>query len=241
MTRYNKYFLVLLSVLMLIPIAGLPEDAGASVIKGASVKAGIIEYVHEHMSYAPEDVRITFPQAVIDRKIPGDKGSFQIQNRPNEDFIGDSVLRIKYFSGERLMGDTSQRIRVEVLRNIVTAARLLTKGEPITESDLKIVKEWVRRIPVNTLQSIDDAVGKCPIMNIRENRQITKNILKAPLLVRRGELVRIVLEEGSLNITTMGVSQENGKADETVRIKNLSSNRIIYARVAGDSLVRVDF
>jgi len=66
-------------------------------------------------------------------------------------------------------------------------------------------------------------------------------MLKMFPLVRRGKMVRIILESGPLTVLTSGQSQEDGARDDLVRVKNLSSSKIIYARVVDDNTVKVEF
>jgi flagella basal body P-ring formation protein FlgA len=60
-------------------------------------------------------------------------------------------------------------------------------------------------------------------------------------LVKRGRLVKMFLSNGLINISTVGQIQEDGAMGSLVRVKNMTSQRVVYARVVGDSLVQVDF
>jgi flagella basal body P-ring formation protein FlgA len=64
--------------------------------------------------------------------------------------------------------------------------------------------------------------------------------LKDAPLVRKGKMVRVQFDNGSLRITTVGIPEEDGTAGNMVRIRNVTSNKVIYAKVLGDSLVGVD-
>jgi flagella basal body P-ring formation protein FlgA len=44
-----------------------------------------------------------------------------------------------------------------------------------------------------------------------------------------------------MKITTTGLSEEDGAEGSTIKVRNLTSNKIIYARVIGDAKVRIDF
>ena len=44
-----------------------------------------------------------------------------------------------------------------------------------------------------------------------------------------------------MRIVTVGLSEEDGVAGNIVRVKNITSNKIIYARVLSDSMVELDF
>jgi len=66
-------------------------------------------------------------------------------------------------------------------------------------------------------------------------------MLKEIPLVRKGKMVKIVFDNGSVHIVTVGLSEEDGVAGNVVRVKNITSNKIIYARVLSDSVVGIGF
>jgi flagella basal body P-ring formation protein FlgA len=60
-------------------------------------------------------------------------------------------------------------------------------------------------------------------------------------MIKRGNVVRIVFDSDDFNITTVGISEEDGAIDKVIKVRNISSNKTIYARVTGNSLVKVEF
>jgi len=66
-------------------------------------------------------------------------------------------------------------------------------------------------------------------------------MLKEIPLVRKGKMVKIVFDNGPMQIVTVGLSEEDGVAGNIVRVKNITSNKIIYARVLSDSVVGIGF
>jgi len=65
-------------------------------------------------------------------------------------------------------------------------------------------------------------------------------MLKDVPLVQRGKIVKIVFDSGPMRIVTVGMPEEDGMAGAIIRVRNVTSNKIIYARVLGDSLVGID-
>jgi len=59
--------------------------------------------------------------------------------------------------------------------------------------------------------------------------------------VKRGKIVCINLERGPLKISTIGISEEDGARGAIIRVRNVSSNRMVYARVVGANTVQVEF
>ena len=60
-------------------------------------------------------------------------------------------------------------------------------------------------------------------------------------LVRPRDAVRIVARVGELRISTSGEALQEGRAGQTIRVRNTSSNRVIQGRVVERGVVEVDF
>jgi flagellar basal body P-ring formation protein FlgA len=106
---------------------------------------------------------------------------------------------------------------------------------------VRVVKRWLIREPQQTIASREEAVEKRIISAVRPNQEITRTMLRDVPLIKKGRMVKMVLNNGFITITTVGQTQEDGGMGSSVRVKNVSSERIVYARVVGDSLVQVDF
>jgi flagella basal body P-ring formation protein FlgA len=61
-----------------------------------------------------------------------------------------------------------------------------------------------------------------------------------PVMFKKGKIVKIVCIHDTLNISTLGVAEEEGIFGTTVKVRNISSNKVIHGRVIGDSIVKVD-
>jgi flagellar basal body P-ring formation protein FlgA len=78
-------------------------------------------------------------------------------------------------------------------------------------------------------------------VQVASGTEILATMLKSPPLVRKGKMVKMVFDNGSMHIVTVGLSEEDGVAGNIIRVKNITSNKIIYARVLSDSLVGIEF
>jgi flagella basal body P-ring formation protein FlgA len=220
---------------------GLPEDAQGAIVRAEEIKAAIFLHVENNMPWAPGAIRVDFPGKVADVEVPGERGKLEVQNRPDEDYIGDAVFSVRLYSGKVLYKEEKVRVVLEVLRDFVVSARFLTRNKSIAADDVRVLRKWVKRIPPNVLTSPADAMGKALTMNLPPDSEITRSNIKAPLLIKKGSVVRILFDNGYLNVTTVGISEEDGVTDALIRVKNVSSNKTIYARVASDSLVKIEF
>jgi len=157
-------------------------------------------------------------------------------------FIGYSNFTIRFYNEEVFLKEKTVRVKLEVLRDMVVSTGYLARDTNISKDDVKLVKRWFDRISPGVVTDINDVLGKRLRTSIKHpNTIITRNMLREPVMVKRGNLVRIVLEKGPLRITTMGLSKQNGAFGDIIKVKNISSKNVIYARVMGDSLVQVEF
>lgn len=222
-------------------IMGLPGDGQGATIGAEEIKASILRHVENNMSWTPGTVRVDFTGKVTDLDCPGEQGRLEVQSRPDEDYIGDAVFSVKLYSGEVLYKEEKVRVVLEVLRDFLVSARFLARNQGIAADDVRVVKKWVKRIPLNVLTSPADVIGKALTVNLQPDAEMARSNIKALLLIKKGSVVRILFENGYLNVTTVGISEEDGVIDALIRIKNVSSNKTIYARVASESLVKVEF
>jgi flagella basal body P-ring formation protein FlgA len=243
MVRLSRYIYPSLSRLILISaIICLPGTAEPNTkIPAEDIKTTISDHVERNHPWPSGSVRIHILTRLSDIVLPQESVTLEVVNYPDEDYIGDATFTVKFSSEGNVVKEETVRVGMEVLTDVVVSKRELVKNREITAEDVYIQKKWLRRIPANVVTIPSDIVGKTLTFNVRPHSEITKNIIRTPLLIKRGNVVRIVFDNDSLSVTTMGVSEEDGAKDKVIRVKNLSSNRTIYARVAGDSLVRVEF
>jgi flagella basal body P-ring formation protein FlgA len=63
--------------------------------------------------------------------------------------------------------------------------------------------------------------------------------LMLPTQINRGDPIRLQLQVGALWLTGQGVALEAGATGERIRVRNISSQAVLEAEVAGPGLVRV--
>ena len=204
------------------------------------IQAAVRDYIEANMPWPQGTVRIDFLSGEPETTPQGRNLTLRIEPTGNAEFIGDAAFLVRVSAGGKLLRTETVRTRIEVLRDIVVAARAIRSGIVLTEQDVRLVKKWVRRIPPDSLSSLDETLGKRITTQTRPGMEISVNMLREVPLVQKGKIVKVVFESGVMRITTVGMSEEDGTAGSIVRVRNVTSNKIIYARVLGDSLVGIE-
>jgi flagella basal body P-ring formation protein FlgA len=223
-------------------VAGFPGPAQADTrITAEEIRSAVSEYVEKNHPWPAGSMRCMVLGRLSDVVFPQDSVAFEVVRDPREDFIGDTQVSIKYHSGRNLVKEETVRVSMEVLTDVVVTTRELAKSREISKDDVCVQKRWLKRIPTNLVTAAEDVVGKTLAFNVKPNSEIVKSAVRSHLLIKRGNVVRIVFDNDLFSISTTGISEEDGAKDKVIKVKNLSSNKTIYARVTGDSLVKVEF
>ncbi|HEC67994.1 MAG TPA: hypothetical protein ENI35_04180 [Candidatus Desulfofervidus auxilii] len=54
-------------------------------------------------------------------------------------------------------------------------------------------------------------------------------------------MVTVIVESDTLKITTKGIAKEKGQPGDVIKVINIDTKKVIYAKVANNSMVKVEF
>ena len=127
---------------------------------------------------------------------------------------------------------------VTPMRTVVVPRRRIAAGEMITAADIDL-----RRVGVATnadpVRNPDEAIGLAPRHALAVGQPVARAELGPPILVRKGEPVRLVLQLDGLSIDAVGMALDSAGTDETVHVRNAASGAVIEAIVTGPNQARV--
>ena len=118
--------------------------------------------------------------------------------------------------------------------------RALAPGVAIASGDLDVVKVRRDRIGADVATEAVQLIGKTPRRSLRAGEPVRLADVQLPILVHKGDLVTIVLDTGSLQLTAQGKALDDGAKDMLVRVENTKSSRIVDATVSGPGTVAVN-
>ena len=127
--------------------------------------------------------------------------------------------------------------RVETYKKVPVAKRLIKMGEPLSLAAVTIEYR-------NVTFAIDSAVSKIELNGRIAKRTITagsviwNSAIKVEHAVLRGQVAKLIVDEGSYQLTMMVKAMQSGRVGETLPVRSLKSNKTMLARVkAKGSLV----
>ena len=231
---------LLIAVIFTMILASAPYAAGKSTDQPILLKS-IQDHITKNMLWRAENVRTEFLWDVPKLDDLSGKVTFNIESKQREEYIGDTSFTVRIYANGKFVREENIRVRIEVLHDFVVSLNSMAKDSIVQAEDVKVQSKWVRIIPMQTLSSLNDVLGKKLTASIRPNTPLTRSMVKNVTPVKKGKMVEVILDNGVMTMTMKGIAEEDGDEDSLVKVRNLNSNKIIYARVIGQGKVQVDF
>lgn len=131
-------------------------------------------------------------------------------------------------------------VSVRVQGSSVVAARQLPIGRQLVADDLAVQSAELTQLPAGTVTDIKQAVGKVLTIGVAAGSPLRADMLRAPLLVRQGQKVKLVAQGPGFRVSSEGKALGNGSAGDIVQVK-AQNGQVISGTVNADGTVGVDF
>jgi len=139
------------------------------------------------------------------------------------------------------MEPISVRIEGEVADMIdlpVAVVRMPAGAIPGPE-DVRMARVRVASVHTDVARDLVAVIGMQLKRQVPAGTPIPVAQLMRPTQVTRGDPVRLQLQVGGLSLAGQGLALESGATGERIRVRNVSSQAVIEAEVAGPGVVRV--
>lgn len=210
----------------------------AHQVSSTEILGIITTYLEQKKSVLPAaEIRFIPTAQPLPFAIPAGKLSWEVI--PSDpDILGSSRFSIIFSVDGRVRKNISIRGRLEAVAPVVVAAGNLRKGAILTPDNLAMSTQDISSLQTPCLNP-REVIGKKLAVSVKSGGVIFKHQVVSPPLVRKGELVRIILNQGSLLLTATGIARSDGAQDQTIRVQNTGSQKIVYCRVAAPGIVEV--
>ncbi|MDR6990883.1 flagellar basal body P-ring formation chaperone FlgA [Luteimonas sp. 3794] len=127
-------------------------------------------------------------------------------------------------------------LRVRRHQTVLVLSRSVAAGEPITADTFIAQQRDASRIAGAAIADPSEAIGRNARRTLVAGNVLTANDLVTPRLVRRGDTIALVSQQGGIEVRMAGRALADAGVRERVSVENLSSRRVVQGTVneAGD-------
>ena len=235
-----RLFLIWL-VLLLVPLAAAAQDCDGRV--SVTKERLVAMYRDAILKQSPwmdkgeiiiEGLRTPLNLTVPER----DKETFQAKFAPNEDFLGFTTLTLSFGADASVKATLGAIVRV--VAEVPVAKTEIRRGALIGEQDLELKKVDITQYPPLAI-NIPGCVGMRAKSWIRKGLPVLLTNIDVPPLVAKGEAVFIEASGDNLQVMDRGMALMDGRLDQKIAVRNMTSGRQIIGTVIAPSRIRVDF
>ncbi len=127
--------------------------------------------------------------------------------------------------------------KISVTQKVVVSRENLSPGALLSKSDLTIIEVDKNRLRGSSFDNVEEVAGARIKRRIRAGHIINDRML---CFICKGDRVTIAAVSGNLQVKVYGVAEQDGVLGDTIQVRNISSNKLIFARVASTSQVEIN-
>ena len=207
----------------------------------AEIRAAVTAYVKQKTANLGYDVRIKHVDINSNFKLPEGTLDYEVVAPQQWEGWGTVYLSVLVRKGDRLVSNSSMRVEVEALADMVVTLRQLDSGTIITKSDIAVQKRDVATVAGKFTGNVNDVIGKQTRMTIKSNSVVRTDWVQKVPLVKSGQMVTIVAENEVMKVSVAGRAKSSGAEGDIIMVQNLNSLKDIPARVLNATTVQVGF
>jgi flagella basal body P-ring formation protein FlgA len=161
----------------------------------------------------------------------------QLQHRPKNRFSGR--LTVKVTCNAPSGWSLHVPITVQAFDNVVVSNLPIAKGTQLRKRDLRLDIRDVSLLYGGYFRSITELNGFVAKRPIPAEQVLNPSVVDPAKLINKGEKVVILAESSGFKIRTTGYALEDGAFGELIRVKNVSSNRVVEGRISAPGQIKV--
>lgn len=154
-------------------------------------------------------------------------------------------------AGDRLSGNTSigvqcpggwrlyVPVKVETLRQVLALKRSLERGSILTADDLESVLVDTGRLVQGYYTDIAAITGYTLIRSAASGTLLTHALVEQPPVIERGQRVALIAGGSGIAVQAPGEALASARIGERLRVKNLSSGKVLEGVARGPGSVEV--
>ena len=228
-------------ILFLILTALYPYKALSAVDRELEVREAVTAFVTTRTADMGWDVRIRRITISDGLKLPEGSVDYEIVAQQQWEGWGNINIMVLARQKDRVVRNIPVRIEVEALADTVVTLRQIEHGTCITAADIVLQKREITQNSHLAARTLDAVTGKKARITLRANQPVrTDQVEKVPL-IKSGQMVTIIAENGVMKISVTGKAHSSGAEGDIIRVQNLTSLKEIPARVIDATTVQVAF
>lgn len=187
-----------------------------------------------------DDVVLEYNQ--IPESITVDPKDWDIKVETRNDAVkkGSNLVEVTIFSREDVYKRFVADVRLRTYDDMVVSNSMMDKKHKLQPEDLSIKRIESTNLRRKYFIRTKELVNLQTRQMIPEGKPIFADQIELPDLIRRGDLVKILIRFKNLEVTATGEAMEAGRLGDDISVENLSTGKKITGQIHDEKTVIVE-
>jgi len=149
------------------------------------------------------------------------------------------VIPVKIYVNENIYRTIPISLKIKVFKEVLVASKRIPSNHIFKKEDLRREKREITSPLIEPIINLSEIVGKRAVKNIPSSTILKKNMISSPFLIKKGDIITILKEEGNIEVSTKGKALENGEKDSLIKVLNIDSRKELQGVVMNTHIVKV--
>ncbi len=214
--------------------------AGSRLIEPETIQEWIDAALQDAVGHLDaEQIRFELRTAPKPMSLPQGKLSREIVFS-DPDILESRQVSVRFRVNGQIKETLTLAGRVTASAPVIVTAQKLRRGTVLERDHLLLKKRNMAELQDPCLD-VDSALGKRLKRTVPMNTVLRSHDLERPVVIKRRQLVTMLLEKGVLRIRAKGVAVSDGRIGDQILVRNMRSQQEVPCTVIGPGVTKVEF
>jgi flagella basal body P-ring formation protein FlgA len=173
-------------------------------------------------------------------QVPDEPLTLKVVEIPASGVTPAFAVTFELWAGKERVGSWHAALQAAVWRDIPVARSTLQRGDSLKDADVTMERSDVlaQRDAFLNFPTADDSLELTEA--VPAGRPVLNRMVRPRPLVRRGQLVEGIFQDGCLGISLVVQSLEDGALGQTVRVLNPRTKHELHGKVENEKTIRIN-
>jgi len=152
--------------------------------------------------------------------------------------IGSNLLILEFKKD-----GTLERVKiwgyVEAKVPVIILKRPVLNKSILSEEDIEVELKPLSRLPQDVILDKNSVLGKEVRMSLKAGTILRYSHLERPVIIKRNQMVYIIARGKNFVVKARGLALQEGREGASIKVKNISSKKILWGKVISPEEVEV--
>jgi flagella basal body P-ring formation protein FlgA len=129
---------------------------------------------------------------------------------------------------------------IEVWRDVVVFRDHISRGEKLGLSDITLQQRNIGKLQRGYYTDFKDIIGNISKRSLKAGTAVSPSMINLPIIVKRGQTMTLRVERPGFAVNMKGIALKKGRKGDSIKVKNSSSNKVLFGTIVHGDLVLVN-